>query len=529
MLKLLKTSFSSRPLSTVLSRNVSKDGQTSEDQERVFRSTPRLIANLPEDLLEKLMSNTARKFQMEYTQKVLRFLETKHFPMPESLTEEQWAQLLDFDHNKSKTLYIEAIAENRDQDENLIAELQEMDKIPKLPLTADPEIFAKVVGDDEFLKTRWQRACYIHEHCQIHGNFVWPYVNEEQMRQLVEAKSDKQITTALLFFAKKQNKKLEEYTVKKGKVIKSAQGKVAKKTEVESTDHLYYGLGQNTIHMRIETNKFDLWGNYKHCREIMSEWHQPLVIDFQWIKKMQLSGMNTLLTELSYAISFNRLAQQPYALHLSSLDFPKFEDKLHKRDPNYKNSMENYTSKSPLEMFPKEKLVYLTPDSRNTLRYDEEDVYIIGGFVDRPIAPGATLAFAKEHNLRHARLPMKETIGFNATMNVETVVAVLLDYRRTKDWLYAFRWVQPRFFKNLMRGNVYTGRQEYIYFAHKELNPKHPLDDNCVLSPAEYRRKFTEILKSCPNPDALLQGSYEKKFDKHAKVNKTLDGLFDFQ
>jgi hypothetical protein len=35
-------------------------------------------------------------------------------------------------------------------------------------------------------------------------------------------------------------------------------------------------------------------------------------------------------------------------------------------------------------MFPPEKLVYLSPDSRNDLKYfNPDDIYVIGGLVDR--------------------------------------------------------------------------------------------------------------------------------------------------
>lgn len=512
--------LSSRPLSTVISRNVSKDQSwQTEDDERVVKSTPHLIANMPETLVEKLLSVTARKFQMESTQRCLRYLEKNDFPLPNSLTEDQWVQLLDFETSKAKTLYIEAIEESKDQDENLIEELQEMDKIHKLPLTPDPDMLAEVVGDDPELQKRWAQACFLHEQLQIRGKFVWPYLTKEQMKQVVEPRSNTKIMEYFLFFASKQFRALEKYVKKKGRVIRGEKERKEHEERLQNNDHISYGLGRNTLMMRIESTKWDNWGNYKHCREIMSEWHQPLVIDLQWIKDMPISRTKSLIfSELIYSMSYNRLSQQPYALHFTNVDFSKAGKNLRNAFPKMNEGMETFTEKSMLESFPKEKLVYLSPDSRNRLKYDDDDVYIIGGFVDTPLQPGATLAFAKEHKLRHARLPMKETIGFNASMNVETVVSVLLDYRRTRDWLYAMRWVQPRFFKNQMRNQVYTGRQEYIYFAHSQLHPNHMFDNNAMLRPAQYRKQFGDIVKKCPNPNALLSGKYEKKISNKDRL-----------
>lgn len=50
-------------------------------------------------------------------------------------------------------------------------------------------------------------------------------------------------------------------------------------------------------------------------------------------------------------------------------------------DPNF---VMNIHAESYLDMFPKERLVYLTPHCREVLReYDHDDIYIIGAIVDK--------------------------------------------------------------------------------------------------------------------------------------------------
>ncbi|KAK3102788.1 hypothetical protein FSP39_013913 [Pinctada imbricata] len=66
------------------------------------------------------------------------------------------------------------------------------------------------------------------------------------------------------------------------------------------------------------------------------------------------------------------------------------------------------TEKSYLDLFPKENLVYLTPDSENDLRYDHRDIYIVGAIVDLSFDHPVTLANAREMGLRHARIPVQK-------------------------------------------------------------------------------------------------------------------------
>lgn len=65
--------------------------------------------------------------------------------------------------------------------------------------------------------------------------------------------------------------------------------------------------------------------------------------------------------------------------------------------------------KSYLDLFPKERLVYLSSESENVLEsLNQDDVYIIGGLVDHNRLKGITHKTALEQGLRHARLPIDE-------------------------------------------------------------------------------------------------------------------------
>ena len=125
---------------------------------------------------------------------------------------------------------------------------------------------------------------------------------------------------------------------------------------------------------------------------------------------------------------------------------------------------------SHLDLFPREKLVYLSPDSNNDLeRFNEDDIYVIGGIIDigDDRAP-LTLANAKKHKIRHARFPMKRVIGMKADLNVETCVAIMNDMKYSQDWFYSLRWVPSRFFNNRLKADGGENLENrLLYRAHK--------------------------------------------------------------
>ena len=116
-----------------------------------------------------------------------------------------------------------------------------------------------------------------------------------------------------------------------------------------------------------------------------------------------------------YIFRHNRDCDQPFAMHLTNYKPPneKYHIIMENALPEVikNNCPEIFTEKCYTELFPKENLVYLSPDSRNLLKYNPNDIYIMGGLVDRSIERNASLAKAESKNIRHARLPLREIVG----------------------------------------------------------------------------------------------------------------------
>ena len=88
--------------------------------------------------------------------------------------------------------------------------------------------------------------------------------------------------------------------------------------------------------------------------------------------------------ELPATIRHNRECPQPLNLHFTN--YPG--DKIDKYKPIFKQMLNNsaltpekLTTKSYLDLFPRKRLVYLSPDSREVLwKHNPDDIYVIGGF-----------------------------------------------------------------------------------------------------------------------------------------------------
>lgn len=114
--------------------------------------------------------------------------------------------------------------------------------------------------------------------------------------------------------------------------------------------------------------------------------------------------------QLTLCFGWNRSHLTPFVLHFCNL---KQESWLWSRLLN--NIPTLTTRRLPVQihsddyigLFPKEKIVVLTPDSPNVLReYNPDMHYVISAIVDRGDRKPLSLAKAKKYDLQTARLPL---------------------------------------------------------------------------------------------------------------------------
>lgn len=109
-----------------------------------------------------------------------------------------------------------------------------------------------------------------------------------------------------------------------------------------------------------------------------------------------------------------------------------------------------FTTESYLDIFPRERLVYLTPDAKDSIQtYNHDDIYIIGAFLDKfslnkPVSHTKALC----EGIRQYRLPINENVvwgsGASKHLCIMHMVAILNHVKKTGHWREALTKYIPK-------------------------------------------------------------------------------------
>lgn len=138
---------------------------------------------------------------------------------------------------------------------------------------------------------------------------------------------------------------------------------------------------------------------------------QNLVVDFSLSPERLRTEQGSISSQAQRIVLFNREADQPFNVWFTSLCDENIKgsfDRVNLFSPkNFVNRSERHFT----ELFPKEKLVYLSPDAEEAIdEFDRQAVYVLGALVDRYEDNPLTFNSAKHHGIRAVRLPLKEHI-----------------------------------------------------------------------------------------------------------------------
>lgn len=134
-----------------------------------------------------------------------------------------------------------------------------------------------------------------------------------------------------------------------------------------------------------------------------------VVFDFQFEEANRLaSKKRSLIRQIMNAYGVNSIATDPFRMYFSNFK------KDGKFDTSFKESCNNLddllivnSEESYLKMFPKEKLVYLSPNAKYEMKeVDEDKVYIIGVLADEGVYKPYTYDQARLDGIRCERFPL---------------------------------------------------------------------------------------------------------------------------
>ncbi|XP_063548435.1 mitochondrial ribonuclease P protein 1 homolog isoform X1 [Cydia strobilella] len=267
-------------------------------------------------------------------------------------------------------------------------------------------------------------------------------------KHLMELPSRNQRHSYLLYLFKTERAKENQ------KAKKEARKQAFLESEPEDTrefpDDMLYGIQHQSLFLRIRDQSMNNFDNYRALQAIMHG--QKVVIDCSYENNMIYREAVNAAKQMTFVFGDNRIHKDPFDVHMCNVNLKgHFYKQLVKNIPSLEEPWIplNIHTESYLDVFPKDKLVYLTPHCRNELtEYDHDAIYIIGCMVDKVNNDPLSLAKAKRDGIKMAKLPLDRYLewapGSKKNLNINHMVPILLDLKTTGDWDYALRHVPRR-------------------------------------------------------------------------------------
>ncbi|CAG4954647.1 unnamed protein product [Colias eurytheme] len=218
----------------------------------------------------------------------------------------------------------------------------------------------------------------------------------------------------------------------------------------EFPDDVMYGIKHQTLFLRIRDQSINQFDNYRALQALMRG--QSMVIDCSYETHMVKREILNSAKQLTYVFGDNRMHKEPFNLHLCNVDNNgDFMDQFRRNVPSIDEPWfpMNIHAESYLDIFPKDKLVYLTPHCREELTsFDHDAIYIVGCMVDKINNEPLSLAKAKRDGIKMAKLPLDRYLewapGSKKNLNINHMIPILLDLKLTGDWEFALRHIPRR-------------------------------------------------------------------------------------
>ncbi|XP_072763244.1 tRNA methyltransferase 10 homolog A isoform X2 [Anoplolepis gracilipes] len=138
-----------------------------------------------------------------------------------------------------------------------------------------------------------------------------------------------------------------------------------------------------------------------------------VTIDLSFDELMIEKDIAKLTKQILRCYTLNRRATAPMQFSLTSFTGRSRADM--EKHNGYEHWDVNFQTESYINVYPKDKIVYLTSESENVIdRLNHEWVYVIGGLVDHNAHKGICHKLATDAGVRHGRLPLDKFLRMKA-------------------------------------------------------------------------------------------------------------------
>lgn len=209
--------------------------------------------------------------------------------------------------------------------------------------------------------------------------------------------------------------------------------------------------------------------NQEHEKRLIEQKTSPrIAIDLDYQSYMRENELSSLSQQVMYCYGAQRRALHPLRLCLFGVT-GVLKDKLAKISGFNEWPIERFEQTIDVAndtcsdlKYPSDKIIYLTADSDvelTSLKSDE--MYVIGGIVDRNRYKCLALNRANELGYKHAKLPLS-LIKFcgSRVLTVNSVMDLLIQFHDTDDWKVAIERSVP--VRKLLNENDEEGKQEKV-------------------------------------------------------------------
>ena len=254
----------------------------------------------PELENEIVGDNIGQKFILKQALAEIIQLENKKepLPMPASLSVEEWKGLISLTDRRSRFHFIDSLGEGN----MTFEEIQELDEKFTSPLVVPEEMIQEVCGDDEESRKRINMLLFFLEEAREKGDSVPAELTIKDLQLAVKSHSKNSLRNLIEYLNHLSYQKLKNIRKKRCRSAKHPAASLKKKEEAQNCDHIFYGLGHNSIMLRLNDltiKKQEAWNVWRE--HIIG---QPLVIDFSYLSKLRNNKAfkSMIMNEAAYAV-----------------------------------------------------------------------------------------------------------------------------------------------------------------------------------------------------------------------------------